>query len=155
MRIQILTLPSVVVGEDVEEPFALIVDQWPEGISTKDDETWLRFADSCGAKAILATPQTVEVVDRYADPALTEPVESRRSLMDDLPPEVRPLAAAIGIPGRPVDLRERAHEWIAGFLAASDEDRVNCVVLMLGAADDAIRCVVNHKLAESQEEADA
>ncbi|MEU4224303.1 hypothetical protein AB0F17_08420 [Nonomuraea sp. NPDC026600] len=41
------------------------------------------------------------------------------------------------------DLRQRARDWITGFLAASDEDRVNCVALMLGAADDALACVTD------------
>lgn len=277
MRIQILPLPSVVKGDDVEEPFALIVDQWPHDLyqrspheRTVDEEAWGSFAVNIGARGIIATQETVEIVDRYAEaPApkietgirvgfpkvfdtdkggelldwrdvqrQASPVEyhwmityivatrtgfdfrqksglcqpgsrtrnemfadlalkvadedgltvadfsvvyfglepnkldrhaepsppppevhvgemrihtpegfdpEKRSLMEDLPPEVRPLAAAVGIPDRPVDLRERAREWIVGFLAASDEDRVNCAALMLGAADDAIRCAVNHK----------
>lgn len=41
------------------------------------------------------------------------------------------------------DLRERARDWIAGFQDATEEDRVNCVALMLGAADDARACVTD------------
>lgn len=44
------------------------------------------------------------------------------------------------------DLRQRARDWITGFLAASDEDRVNCVALLLCAAEDAYRCAAeSHK----------
>lgn len=64
MRIQILPLPSVVVGDDVQEPFALIVDQWPEGAY---DSSLQGFADMCGAKAVWVRSETVEVVDRYAE----------------------------------------------------------------------------------------
>lgn len=71
--------------------------------------------------------------------------DDSRSFMDKLPPAVRPVAAALGLADRPLDSRERAREWIVGFLVAADEDRVNCVALLLGAADDAILCAVNHK----------
>jgi hypothetical protein len=242
MRIQILPLPAVMVGDDLQEPFAVIVDQFEWPIDESASAKWRQFKEQCGARAVLVEPETVEIVDRDAEPAPvphpspqvsismsdtvireaaakqlgrdvakalglpvrrarepeplgytvvqvvngsgvlpsdTEDLETRdaavarqkwltedslpihdpwvvckvvplddesagRSLMDDLPPEVRPLAVAVGIADRPVDLRERAREWITGFLAASDDDRVNCVALMLGAADDAIRCAVNH-----------
>ncbi|MEV7013307.1 hypothetical protein [Streptosporangium sp. NPDC051022] len=67
MRIQILTLPSVVVGENVEEPFALIVDQCgPVTVPASNDaEIWQRFKQDCGARAILVTDETVEIVDPY------------------------------------------------------------------------------------------
>lgn len=66
MRVQILLLPSVVVGDSLEEPFALIVDQHT---AASDDLTpWEQFKTDCGARAVLVTPETVEVVDRYADP---------------------------------------------------------------------------------------
>ncbi|GHE33436.1 hypothetical protein GCM10017673_40480 [Streptosporangium violaceochromogenes] len=66
MRVQILLLPSVVVGDSLEEPFALIVDQHT---AASDDVTpWEQFKADCGARAVLVTSETVEVVDRYADP---------------------------------------------------------------------------------------
>lgn len=44
------------------------------------------------------------------------------------------------------DLRERAREWIRGFHEATEQDRVNCVALLLGAADDALQCAMDgHK----------
>jgi hypothetical protein len=64
MRIQILPLPSVIVGDNVEEPFALIVDQWPDGAY---DSSLQGFADACGAKAVWVRAETVEVVDRHAE----------------------------------------------------------------------------------------
>lgn len=69
MRIQILPLPSVTVGDDTQEPFALIVDQWPDGAY---DSSLQGFADMCGAKGVWVRPDTVEVVGRYAEPALRE-----------------------------------------------------------------------------------
>jgi hypothetical protein len=64
MRIQILPLPSVMVGDDMQEPFALIVDQWADGAY---DSSLQGFADACGAKAVWVRSETVEVADRYAD----------------------------------------------------------------------------------------
>ncbi|MEU6709975.1 hypothetical protein ABZ897_00735 [Nonomuraea sp. NPDC046802] len=66
MRIQILPLPSVMVGDDLEEPFALVMDQADEGVHK---ELLGEFARQCGAKTYVVVPQTVEIVDRYADPA--------------------------------------------------------------------------------------
>ncbi|WP_326828698.1 hypothetical protein OIE13_22420 [Streptosporangium sp. NBC_01810] len=44
------------------------------------------------------------------------------------------------------DLRQRAREWIEGFRQASEEDRVNCVALLLCAAEDAYDCAAEgHK----------
>src|SRR5690606_8536630 len=37
MRIQILPLPTVVNGDDVEEPFALVVDQCQSGLYSEQD----------------------------------------------------------------------------------------------------------------------
>ena len=65
MRIQILLLPSVVVGDDVREPFGLIVDQCDT--NAVDADRWTRFSEECGACSILITPETVDVVDRYAE----------------------------------------------------------------------------------------
>jgi hypothetical protein len=75
MRLQILPLPSVVVGDDVQEPFALIVDQWPDGAY---DSFLQGFADACGAKAVWVVPETVEVVDRYAELSPSAAVEIDR-----------------------------------------------------------------------------
>ncbi|TMS00176.1 hypothetical protein [Nonomuraea basaltis] len=69
MRIQILTLPSVMVGDDMDEPFALIVDQHDSDLDQQTAEEWQRFKTSAGARALLITPDTVEVVGRYAEPA--------------------------------------------------------------------------------------
>lgn len=44
------------------------------------------------------------------------------------------------------DLRQRAREWIAGFHEATEEDRVNCVALLLDAAEAAYQCAAEgHK----------
>ncbi|MEU4224306.1 hypothetical protein AB0F17_08435 [Nonomuraea sp. NPDC026600] len=67
MRIQILPLPSVMVGDDMDEPFALVIDQW-EG-TPAESAAWAEFGLSCCALAVLTTPYTVEIVDRYADAA--------------------------------------------------------------------------------------
>ena len=73
MRIQILPLPTVVKGDDVEEPFALVVDQCKSGLYTEQDaQEWAGFKEAIGARGILVTPETVEVADRYADPATFE-----------------------------------------------------------------------------------
>ena len=71
MRIQILPLPSVMVGDDMEEPFALIVDQWSDGAY---DSSLQGFADMCGAKAVWVRPETVEIIDRYAETTPSEPM---------------------------------------------------------------------------------
>lgn len=76
MRIQILPLPSVMVGDDLAEPFALVVDQCryddPNLMSPLVAEAaqgrWKRFAEECGARTVLVTDETVEIVDRFADP---------------------------------------------------------------------------------------
>ncbi len=73
MRIQVLPLPSQMVGEVVEEPFSLIVDQLGVGLTEVQCRQWSRFTESCGARAVAFHPDTVEVVDRYAEPA-SEPV---------------------------------------------------------------------------------
>ncbi|GIH91960.1 hypothetical protein ACFFMN_33870 [Planobispora siamensis] len=68
MRIQVLNLPSVVVGEDVQEPFALIVDQ--AGTAAEVDHNLARlttFATQIGAQGLFVTQETVEIVDPYAD----------------------------------------------------------------------------------------
>src|SRR5687768_2366602 len=85
MRIQILLLPSIVNGDDVEEPFALIVDQVPAATRAEvDGETWQRFREQCGAKALLVTSETVDVVDRYAGDAAECP--PRTAVHVNMPP---------------------------------------------------------------------
>lgn len=54
----------------------------------------------------------------------------------------------------PMDRREQACEWIQGFMATTDDDRVNVIALLLMAADDALECALNHKRAESDEQPD-
>lgn len=73
MRIQILLLPSVVVGDDVREPFGLIVDQCDT--NAIDADRWTRFSEECGACSILITPETVDVVDRWTEAPEAEPAE--------------------------------------------------------------------------------
>jgi len=82
MRIQILPLPTVVKGDDVEEPFALVVDQCKSGLySEQDAKEWAGFKEAVGARGILVTPETVEVADRYADDEMTA-TEEIRNLRD-------------------------------------------------------------------------
>ena len=61
MRIQILTLPPAMVGDDMEEPFALVFDQIDEDVNK---ELLHEFARQCGAKTHIMLPQTAEVVDQ-------------------------------------------------------------------------------------------
>ncbi|GAA0853411.1 hypothetical protein ACFQVD_26580 [Streptosporangium amethystogenes subsp. fukuiense] len=85
MRIQILPLPSVVVGEVVEEPFALVIDRAEDDIPK---ELLGEFARQCGAKTFVIVPQTVEIVDRYAESAKDAAdmaVESLRTLTEGWP----------------------------------------------------------------------
>ncbi|GAA2861511.1 hypothetical protein [Nonomuraea rubra] len=64
MRIQILPLPAVMVGDDLEEPFALVFDQAEEGVNK---ELLYEFAKQCGSRTHLIVSQTVEIVDRDAE----------------------------------------------------------------------------------------
>jgi hypothetical protein len=70
MRIQILELPAVVVGDDVTTPFALVFDQCPpvdqEG-NYPDDERMANVTTAVGASGFFATSQTVDIVDRFQD----------------------------------------------------------------------------------------
>lgn len=65
MRIQVLPLP-LVTREDGqhEEPFALIIDQYngPYGRRTGFIDAAEQFRDDCGARSVLVTEETVEVV---------------------------------------------------------------------------------------------
>ena len=68
MRIQIMSLPAVLVDDHLQEPFAIVVDQCPaEAVSEFFAGQVNSFAGDCGAKAVLITSETVEVVDPYAD----------------------------------------------------------------------------------------
>lgn len=70
MRIQILPLPSVIVGDNVEEPFALVIDQAGETASLDNQAIYAdltTFAINCGARATYMTADTVEIVSPYAD----------------------------------------------------------------------------------------
>lgn len=75
MRIQILPLPSYMVGDDMEEPFALIVDgcQYdnlelvPSDVRVAALDRWKRFGEEDGARAVFVTDETIEVVSQYAD----------------------------------------------------------------------------------------
>lgn len=71
-------------------------------------------------------------------PKTTEPAE----------PPLNRLAMAMTTSTPPADRREQAREWITGFMSATDDDRVNCVALLLCAADDALECALNHKRTE-------
>lgn len=65
MRIQILELPREYVGEVSLTPFAIIIDQCDASGFTDDDgerAAWSSFRNDCGAKSIMVTEQTVEVV---------------------------------------------------------------------------------------------
>ncbi|KAB8186894.1 hypothetical protein FH608_046235 [Nonomuraea phyllanthi] len=81
MRIQILPLPAVMVGDDLEEPFALVVDQCryddPNLMSPHVADVmarrWREFAQECGARSVIITDETVEVVDGYAEAPAVEP----------------------------------------------------------------------------------
>lgn len=91
MRIQILPLPAVVVGDVVDEPFALVVDQCPAEVVSEFFAGQVNsFAEECGAKASLITSETVEMVDPHAEPAPGEPSE-----IATLPAEVRHLVHAV------------------------------------------------------------
>lgn len=57
-RIQILDLPG---GVD-DYPFAVVIDQMAEGVDRLTAEGLAQFKANVGAKAVLVTPQTIEVV---------------------------------------------------------------------------------------------
>lgn len=66
MRIQILELPTVVVGDDVTTPFALIFDRCPMQALTGEPLGAREFAVSMGAAGYFCTPETVEIVDQFS-----------------------------------------------------------------------------------------
>jgi hypothetical protein len=84
MRIQILELPAVVVGESVTTPFALIFDECPavdqDSRPAIADLTqrMANLANATGAAGFFATAQSVEIVDRFQDVKVaTETVEEK------------------------------------------------------------------------------
>lgn len=63
MRLQILPLPEVVLGEAVKTPFVLVIDELPEGDPAQYDALHLdQAAKSLGAEGILVFTERVEVV---------------------------------------------------------------------------------------------
>lgn len=108
MRIQILELPALVVGEDVTTPFALIFDQCPkseptetyQGVAIREDLGAVRdvaaFADSVGASGYFCTAETVELVDRFRD------LEVEHEHVEE-----RPTPVVINYSGDPEEVAER------------------------------------------------
>ncbi|MFK8844691.1 hypothetical protein [Streptomyces sp. Ac-502] len=63
-RIQILELPTIYrEGSDDETPFAVIVDQCSSvpDVNGVLNVSWERFAKNVGARALMVTPDTVEL----------------------------------------------------------------------------------------------
>ncbi|MGA4989898.1 hypothetical protein [Nonomuraea bangladeshensis] len=96
MRIQIMPLPSVMVGDDAEEPFALIVDQCESGLlAPQDSATWQRFANQIGARAAFVVPYSVEIVDRYATEVANSPADPLDERIDAQRQEIARLRAIV------------------------------------------------------------
>lgn len=66
MRVQILPLPTLMNGDHLEEPFALIIDRCPADAFDELNEQGKQFKESAGARALLVTSDTVELVDPYS-----------------------------------------------------------------------------------------
>src|SRR5688572_13797637 len=67
MRIQILLLPPSVNGDADLVPFALIVDQLQgDAPDEAAAAAWRKFREDVGARAVLVTPNTVDIIDRDA-----------------------------------------------------------------------------------------
>ena len=60
MRLQILELPSVVVGEAVDTPFVIVVDSYSE--ETLIHEAARLMKDAFGARGVFLSPEPVEIV---------------------------------------------------------------------------------------------
>jgi hypothetical protein len=90
MRIQILPLPAVMVGDDLEEPFAIVFDQAEDGVNK---ELLYEFARQCGSRTHLIVSQTVEIVDRDAE-SQPAPVTVSISDMTVKDPDVAKIGAA-------------------------------------------------------------
>lgn len=61
MRIQILELPTIVKGDDVTTPFAVVLDQLPPG-TLLDDAGRSRIQAQTGAVGVIGFDKTIEVV---------------------------------------------------------------------------------------------
>ncbi|HUP99277.1 MAG TPA: hypothetical protein VM093_02340 [Aeromicrobium sp.] len=65
-RLQILELPEVFVGEASETPFVLVVDETvPQRVALGPDvpyrDYWQDIAQQIGARAVIVTPETVDI----------------------------------------------------------------------------------------------
>lgn len=60
-RIQVLELPQTVIGDVVETPFLLVIDEFT-GDPEESSEAWARIREQSGARAMLVTAETVDVV---------------------------------------------------------------------------------------------
>lgn len=60
-RIQILELPSVVVGDLVETPFALIIDQAEGAFEGPGHPLLAGFKEALGARAIGVFSETIDI----------------------------------------------------------------------------------------------
>ena len=60
-RIQVLELPEKVVGQYVETPFILVIDQVPEDEILAYDWSRERVKESLGAEGIIVTAGTLDV----------------------------------------------------------------------------------------------
>lgn len=60
-RIQVLELPSVVVGDLVETPFALIIDQAEVAFEGPGHPLLAKFMEKIGAKAIGVFSETIDI----------------------------------------------------------------------------------------------
>lgn len=59
MRLRVLPLPTQVVGDVTETPFALVIDGW----GSSQMGPWVDFRDRCGARAILVSDQRIDLDD--------------------------------------------------------------------------------------------
>ncbi|MCD0450777.1 hypothetical protein LO762_16490 [Actinocorallia sp. API 0066] len=60
MKLQVVELPSVVVGENVETPFMVVLSEVDE--PAPDPEVLSRAADRIGARGFLVSGEAVEVL---------------------------------------------------------------------------------------------
>lgn len=103
MRIQVLPLPLAARPDgEHEEPFGLIVDQYPPGGNRiADVAEWQRFRDECGALAVVVTEETVDVVTHLPASTLEVQGDAREGGADfaALVDRVREIAQAQGMDG--------------------------------------------------------
>lgn len=62
MRIQVLELPNEALGEVVHTPFVIVIDEYTDAAAEDQAAVWQAFRVECGAKSILVTRDTVEIV---------------------------------------------------------------------------------------------